>query len=442
MADGLTADRTLAVEGTGPAGARIIVFLGGERIGATTADAAGRWSLDHSRMALPDGEHAFTAVARGRGGEESAASAPLLVTVDGTAPGAPQIGLAPSSDTGAVGDLRTGLAHVTLVGRAEAGATVHLDAQGRSAVCGADGRFSLGDVLLEEGANPLTLRVVDAAGNATASNLVVDCVPGAADEADPVLAWSATVLDTIRMASAAPPIATRALALESIAVLDVVNALDGAPGYWVDLDPAAEGLSVGAAVAGAAHRVLAALFPGQQAALDAALALRLVGEPEGEARERALDFGEAVADAVLALRAGDGWNATLPYAGGTDPGEWRPTPPASAPALLPHWGLVTPFVLDSADQFRPDGPPSLTSAEYAAALEEVRLLGSATSAARTAEQTEIARFWVDGAGTFTPPGHWVAIAGELAEAEGYGGAAAARMLAVLNVALADSSIAA
>jgi membrane-associated phospholipid phosphatase len=103
---------------------------------------------------------------------------------------------------------------------------------------------------------------------------------------------------------------------------------------------------------------------------------------------------------------------------------------------------VTPFALTRGDQFRPDGPPEVTSAAYAAEFNEVKRLGSASSTERTAEQSEIARFWADGSGSYTPPGHWNQIATGLAATEGLSGPASARLLAELNVALADAAIAA
>jgi hypothetical protein len=102
---------------------------------------------------------------------------------------------------------------------------------------------------------------------------------------------------------------------------------------------------------------------------------------------------------------------------------------------------VTPFALDSGDQFRPAGPPDLSSAAYATALEEVQRQGAATSTDRTADQTETALFWADGLGSYTPPGHWNQIAAGIAEQEGLGAMASADMLAELNVALADTAIA-
>jgi hypothetical protein len=140
--------------------------------------------------------------------------------------------------------------------------------------------------------------------------------------------------------------------------------------------------------------------------------------------------------------AEDGSDATVTYAGGTEAGEWRPTEPGFLPALSPQWGSVTPFALASGDQFRPQGPPDLTSAEYAAAFEDVKRLGSATSPERTDDQTEMALFWADGPGSYTPPGHWNQIATEIAEIKGLSGRDSALMLAELNVALVDAGIAA
>ena len=92
------------------------------------------------------------------------------------------------------------------------------------------------------------------------------------------------------------------------------------------------------------------------------------------------------------LRENDGSSAVPPpYTPGTGPGQWRPTPPAFAPAVFTHWRFVTPFVLDSADQFRGKGPLDPASARYARDVEEVLMLGSATSVVRTPDQTEIGR---------------------------------------------------
>jgi hypothetical protein len=101
---------------------------------------------------------------------------------------------------------------------------------------------------------------------------------------------------------------------------------------------------------------------------------------------------------------------------------------------------VTPFGIASASQFRPAFPPDLRSAEYARHFQEVKDLGSFSSTLRTREQTEIAHYWADGAGTVTPPGHWNRIAQGVARSSGLSLQENARLFALLNAALADAAI--
>ena len=150
--------------------------------------------------------------------------------------------------------------------------------------------------------------------------------------------------------------------------------------------------------------MLSYLYPGQQALFDTQLAASLATIPEGVNKTNGLALGHAIANAIITIRATDGWNTFIDYIPGAQPGDWQPTTPMYDLALLPQWADLTPFALTSPDQFRPAGPPALDSAAYATAFNEVKALGSATGSTRTAEQTEIARFWADGAGTYTPPG--------------------------------------
>jgi membrane-associated phospholipid phosphatase len=143
---------------------------------------------------------------------------------------------------------------------------------------------------------------------------------------------------------------------------------------------------------------------------------------------------------MLALRANDNSALVVPYAPIVLPGFWVPTPPAFAPALLPNWPLVTPFAMTSGAQFRSAPPPALGSAEYTTAFDEVRTVGSATSATRTADQTQIALFWADGGGTVTPPGHWVRIGITAAASQNNRLSTNARMFALLGMGLADAAI--
>ncbi len=127
-----------------------------------------------------------------------------------------------------------------------------------------------------------------------------------------------------------------------------------------------------------------------------------------------------------------------------EPGNWQPTPRPDPllplPAALPQWANLDPFALVSPDQFLPDGPPKLTSREYAKAVKQVQSLGEDDSTLRTPEQTEIAEYWHYG--PRTPPGHWNDIATDIAQAEGLSLTETAQLLATLNVAEADAIIAA
>ncbi|MEY9752606.1 Ig-like domain-containing protein [Bradyrhizobium yuanmingense] len=437
VGDGITSDQTLTLSGTGTPGNLIVVFLDQQEIGTATVRASGEWTFDYSAVTLSDGPFVFSAEAR-LGNQTSDRSASLAVEVDATAPSVPSVGLARSSDTGIAGDLITEAANVTLVGKAEAGVTVELVGTSFKTIANINGEFSLPGIALSPGTSELTLRVVDAAGNENIASLTLERVAASGAE-NAALAWNQITLDTIRADASTPIVASRTLAIESVAILDVLAAIDGTPAIMVGLK-APENLSVDAAVAAAAHRVLAYLYPAQADALDQKLTADLADIPEGNDKAAGLSFGRAVADAVIALREHDGWDAFVTYNTEGAAGQWVPTAPMFDVPFGPHWGSLTPFALQTGDQFRPDGPPSLDSAEYAAAFDEVMRLGSATGSERTAEQTEIARFWADGLGSFTPSGHWNAIATDAAQAEGLSLSDSARMLAMLNIGLADAGI--
>jgi hypothetical protein len=224
------------------------------------------------------------------------------------------------------------------------------------------------------------------------------------------------------------------------AMYDAVNAVarDHRP-YRFEV-AAAAGARADCAAAVAAHRVLVALYPRQVTRFDAALDDCCADIPDGKGKEDGMKLGLAVAEKMLAWRATDGSTRKAVHPAGKKPGAWRPTPPGYAAALLPQWPRVACFTMDKGSQFRPGPPPELTDAAYAASLKEFKSLGSAASKTRTAEQTEIARFWADGDGTVTPPGHWNRIAQTVARDRGNSLAENARLFALLNLALADAAI--
>jgi len=258
--------------------------------------------------------------------------------------------------------------------------------------------------------------------------------------ADMVVQWNNNVLDAIRVDKTPPPKASRDLAIVHASIYDAVNAIDRTyKPYAVDV-PALPGTSAEAAVAAAAHRALVALFPAQTATFDTEFAVSLATITDGSSKANGVALGNLVADKMLTLRANDGSSTVVTYTPGSGPGVWIPTPPAFAAALLPQWGNVTPFAMTSGSQFAPNSPPALTSAAYTAAFNEVKDLGSAASATRTADQTAIAKFWADGSGTFTPPGHVNKIAQAAADSQHNTLSQNARLFAELNVAEADAAI--
>ncbi|MDR7037778.1 hypothetical protein J2X36_002529 [Methylobacterium sp. BE186] len=259
-----------------------------------------------------------------------------------------------------------------------------------------------------------------------------------------VLDWNQAALDAIRHASITQPpedapYVSRALAMESIAMFDVLQAINNQPGFLVNLKAPA-GISADAAVSAAAHEILVEFFPSYKQALDRAYEARLDEIHDGRAEERGVAFGTNVAEAVIAARAHDGSEelAHLGLVAGHEPGEYRPTPPDYTLAIQPDWGDVKPFVLASADQFRPGPPPDLTSAEYAADFKQVKLLGEVNSSVRTPEQTLSALWWSNDEDSYTRVGQWSDIADNILAEQGRSPLESAYLLTMLNVGLADA----
>jgi len=259
--------------------------------------------------------------------------------------------------------------------------------------------------------------------------------------ADVVTDWNSLLLDAIRNESTSPPLAARNLAILHTAIYDAVNAIDRThETYFISLGAPA-GASKEAAAVGAAYECLAELYPSQIAAFDAALDRFLRSTPASQSRDDGLMLGEETAFDILTWRSADGSSTSVTYIPGDAPGDWRRTPPFFRPPELPQWPYVVPFAMTNGAQFRPSGPPSLSSTRYAADFNMVKQLGASTSTNRTAEQTLIARFWSDFSYTVTPPGHWNQIAQNIATNLGLSLVEDARLFALLNVAMADGGIA-
>jgi membrane-associated phospholipid phosphatase len=259
------------------------------------------------------------------------------------------------------------------------------------------------------------------------------------ESGQPVIDWNQTLLSVVNTPGAQPATIqpTRNFAILHAAIYDAVNAIDRSHEPYLISLRAPRSASETAAADAAAHTALLGLYPTQQGMLDAAYAAELTKVPDGPAKDKGIRIGEQVASDLLAIRANDGSNITPPpFVPGNAPGDYRPTPPNFSTPAFTTWGQVTPFVLDRSDQFRPAAPPALTSDAYAAAANEVQSLGSTTSTTRTAEQTEIGKFW-------NPPiqNFWNQIAQTVAAARHSDLPTTARLFAALNLSFADSAIA-
>jgi hypothetical protein len=195
--------------------------------------------------------------------------------------------------------------------------------------------------------------------------------------ADVITDWNLKSDEVITAAKLGTPPAIRVMAIVQTATHSAVRRAAGS------------GASVDAAVAAAHRAAFTKLLPAQQASVDAAYAAALAGIAEGTAKANGIAAGEKAAAEVLAQRADDGTTTPEAYRPHTSPGAYVPT----AAAAVPQWAQRKPWMMASAAQFRPAAPPALTSATWARDFEEVKTLGARQSTKRSAEQTDVARFW-------------------------------------------------
>jgi membrane-associated phospholipid phosphatase len=266
--------------------------------------------------------------------------------------------------------------------------------------------------------------------------------PAMADATEPVsqvVQWNRTLLVIVRTPGAQPATIhpTRSFAIMHAAIYDAVNAIDGTHKPYLVRLSASHFASQEAAAAAAAHEVLVKLYPSFQATLDTQFQQALAQLPKGGQAD-GINIGNTVADRILALRANDGSNnPPARYVFGNAPGDYQSTPPNFPPQpQFTSWSRVTPFALEAADQFRPGGPPKLTSDRYADAFEQVKSLGIAGSTTASADEALTGRFW-NGA----IQNYWNEIAQTAALAHDLKTAENARLFALLNLSFADGVIA-
>jgi hypothetical protein len=270
------------------------------------------------------------------------------------------------------------------------------------------------------------------------------CRVGAAQNlqghSDQVLEWNQIFIETLISTNTAASANTRLGAIVHTAIFDAYNGIEKRYTPIFVHNEAPNGASRRAAVIAAAYTALTGLFPSQKPALDASYAASLAalsddGEDDGESRERGVNWGTDVALAVLAWRATDGFAAAYPpFTGGTAVGQWRPTPPGFGPMSTQGLAFTDMFVLDNNTQFRPGPPRALTSPIYSNDFNAVKALGRNIGSTRTADQTALAPFWAGDATT-----HWNLAANQMARANHLSMSDNSRLLAVLNIAMADTA---
>ena len=254
---------------------------------------------------------------------------------------------------------------------------------------------------------------------------------------DVIFQWNRVLMETVRTPGQQPAtiMPVRSYSMMHAAIFDAVNSIDGSYTAYLTDVPGSQNASIEAAAAQAAHDVLVGLYPTRVAIFDTELATSLQGIDEYRAQQ-GIRVGQIVAERMLIARANDGWSVTPPaYSLPATPGNWQPVPGAAA---FTHYPSVIPFGISSGTQFRPSPPPPLTSATYAADVNEVKELGSVTSATRTAEQTHVAQLW---AAVGTPTNFlfvWNNVARTVATARALTTVEKARLFALTNFAVHDA----
>ena len=217
--------------------------------------------------------------------------------------------------------------------------------------------------------------------------------PSVASGENAVVHWSGIAEGAI--SAGRPPASSTVLAgMVHGAMYDAVAAVEGGLKPFATGVTAPEGASADAAVAQAARDVLVARVPGQATAVQAAYDVYMASLPDGPAKDAGKAVGTAAAAGMLAMRTGDRFDDNVPYVQpAPGPGVFEPIAPT--PVVDVKLGLVRPFTYDSASDYRPGDPVSLTSKRYATDVAELQEIGRADSSARTPAQTAHSRFFTD-----------------------------------------------
>jgi hypothetical protein len=262
---------------------------------------------------------------------------------------------------------------------------------------------------------------------------------GSPEAPNQVLEWNQIFIDTLIATNTANSSSQRLGAIVHTAIFDAYNGIERRYTPILVQNQPPSGASRRAAVIAAAYTTLVSLFPSRQAALEASYAASLAalsddGEDGGQSRERGIAWGAEVAGLVLDWRASDGFSASYPpFTGGTAIGQWRPIPPATSMSAQ-SLAFTAPFVVVSTTAFRPAAPRTLASSAYLDDFDAVKALGRRTGSTRTEDQTALAPFWEGNASV-----HWNQAANQIAGANHLSLSASNRLLAVLNISMADTA---
>ncbi len=260
------------------------------------------------------------------------------------------------------------------------------------------------------------------------------------EEANVIRDWNSVAFAVVRADNASDAQAARMYAMLNAAMYDAVNTTRGGGGppraAAVAVDAARAGGDPVVAAAAAAHDVLAQLSPAHLADYDAQLGRDSAAASSHTQAERGLQHGADIAQAVLAARANDGSSPPFTLPAGSGIGIFN------GPFAGAQFRNLSPFAIADPDAYVGAGPPALTSPQYAAAFDEVKLVG-ALPAPGTATPVDDARkatydYWSLGGRTDQPPGAWLQIAQVVSASRSLSLADTARLFALESMALADT----
>ena len=249
-------------------------------------------------------------------------------------------------------------------------------------------------------------------------------------------------LQSIRNTGAGTPDVARSGAIAYLSVYDAINGIDlannpnqGFQQYFVDSTTAPITASKEAAAIAAAQEVLQSLYPQDNVFLTTAFGNLLDAIPDSSAKAIGINWGQSVAQQLLALRSNDGADVSDPYIPNTDIGGFDGS-----------WGSrqyrnVDPFSIGiDTSVFSNGAPPDLTSVEYADGLNEVQSLGELNSLTRSDDQSETAKFWQQAGGTSRPTGIAFEITQIYSESQALEIEEEARLFGLVSLANIDATI--